>query len=154
MRGLLVAFAFGTVIGLSPMFSEKADAQRFGPSGGGGGIGRVGGMGGGIGRVGGMGGGIGRVGLGPGIGRAGWVGRPGIGRVGWGGVRHAGVGRAGWWGGHPGWRFRRAAWWGAPLAFGVGFGALAYGSCYRWDPYYGTYVNVCYDSYYGGYGYY
>jgi hypothetical protein len=89
----------------------------------------------------------------------GWVGR----RVAWGGaglaarrVAWGGVGiRRGWWGGYPGWRVRRAAWWGAPLAFGVGFGALAYGSCYRWDPYYGTYVNVCYaPSYAGYYGYY
>jgi hypothetical protein len=161
MRRLLAALAIGTVIGLSPVLSEKADAQRFGRGGGvgigGGGIGRVGGIGGGIGRVGIAGPGIGRVGVGSGIGRVGWVGRPGIGGV---GVRYAGLGagyggwgvrRAAWWGGYPGWRVRRAAWWGAPLAFGIGLGAVAYGSCYRWDPYYGTYVNVCYSPYYGGY---
>ena len=34
-------------------------------------------------------------------------------------------------------------------AVGIGIGA-AYGSCYRWDPYYG-WVNVCYTPYYGGY---
>jgi len=166
MRGVLLALAIGTIIGLSPALSGKADAQRMG-RGGGGGIGRVGGVGG-IGRVGIGGPGIGRVGVRPGIGRVGFVGRPGIGpgfgRV---GVRYAGLGASGWggyrgwgvrraaWGGYPGWRVRRAAWWGAPLAFGVGFGALAYGSCYRWDPYYGTYVNVCYGpSYAGYYGYY
>ena len=33
--------------------------------------------------------------------------------------------------------------------------SLAYGSCYRWDPYYGYYVNVCYSPYYASYyGYY
>ena len=143
MRKFLIALA--AVIGLAPMFTEEAEAQRFGR---GGGIGRVG-IGGGIGRVG-IGGGIGRVGIGGGIGRVGFG--PRVAGVGWG---RPGWGRTAWWGGYPGWRVRRAAWWGAPLAVGIGVGALAYGSCYRWDPYYG-YVNVCYATYYGGYysGYY
>jgi hypothetical protein len=90
-------------------------------------------------------GGIGRVGIGvPGRwAGVGWRGGPGlVGRP----VARAALG------GYPGWGVRRAAWWGAPLAFGIGFGALAYGSCYRWDPYYG-YVNVCYSPHYASYGY-
>jgi hypothetical protein len=147
MRKSLIALAAGTAIVFAPMFIEKAEAQRFGR---GGGIGRVG-FGGGMGRVG-FGRGIGRVGFGRGIGRVGF-GR-GIGRVGFGrGIGRVGfgrrIGRVGF-GGYPGWRVRRAAWWGAPLAVGIGVGALAYGSCYQWDPYYG-WVNVCYTPYYGGY---
>ena len=170
MRKSLIALAAGTAIVLAPMFIEKAEAQRFGRGGGigrvgfGGGMGRVGfgrgigrvGFGRGIGRVG-FGGGIGRVGFGRGIGRVGFgrgIGRVGfgrgIGRVGFGGYPGWRVRRAAWWGGYPGWRVRRAAWWGAPLAVGIGVGALAYGSCYQWDPYYG-WVNVCYTPYYGGY---
>ena len=80
MRKFLIALA--AVIGLAPMFTEEAEAQRFGR---GGGIGRVG-IGGGIGRVG-IGGGIGRVGIGGGIGRVGlwpacwrrWLGASGLG---------------------------------------------------------------------------
>jgi hypothetical protein len=138
---------------------------------GGGGIGRVGIGGGGFNRVGigraGWGGGrIAGVGWGgrgwgwagrPGLARAAWYGgRPGLARAAWWGGRpglaraawwggRPGWRRAAWWGGNPGWRFRRAAWWGAPLAFGA-FAAYG-GSCLRWDPYYGGYVNVCYSSY-------
>jgi hypothetical protein len=173
MRKILIALAVGTIIGLAPMFAEQADAQRFG--GRGGGIGRIGGGPGGIGRV---GGGIGRVGVARvggigrvGIGRAGWgggIGRVGVARV--GGIGRVGIGRVGWgprigavglgarrvaWGGWPGWRVRRAAFWGlgVPLAVGaIGYGyGYGSGSCVAWDPYYG-YVNVCYTSYYGGYG--
>jgi hypothetical protein len=145
MRKFVIALAAGTVIGLAPMFAEQAEAQRFGR--GGGGIGRVGGVGG-IGRVGGVGG-IGRVGVGPRVAGVGW-GRPGVGwggpGVGWGrpGTGWAGrpwVGRAGW----GGWG------WGAPLAVGIGVGVAA--SCWRWDPYYGQYVNACAVPGYG-YGYY
>ena len=168
MRKIMIALFAGTVIGFVPMFAEQAEAQRFGGRGGGGGIGRVGIGGGGIGRVG-IGGGFGRVGIGragwggarvagvgwggrgwgwagrPGLARAAWWGgRPGLARAAWWGGR-PGWRRAAWWGGYPGWRFRRAAWWGAPLAFGA-FAAYG-GSCLRWDPYYGGYVNVCYASY-------
>jgi hypothetical protein len=139
MRKFMITLAVGTVIGLVPMFTEQAEAQRFGR---GPGMGRVG-IGGGIGRAG-FGGGIGRVGFGARVAGVGWGGR------GWGWGGRPGLGRAAWWGGYPGWRVRRAAWWGAPLAVGIGFGALAYGSCYRWDPYYG-YINVCSTPYYGGY---
>jgi hypothetical protein len=115
---------------------------------------------------------VGRVGVGRvGIGRGGWRGARvaglGWGGRGWGWRGRPGLARAAWWGGRPGWRraawwgggvgwrraawwgsgwrFRRAAWWGAPLAVG----AFAYGSCYRWDPYYGGYINVCYSRSYG-----
>jgi hypothetical protein len=166
---ILIGLAAATIISLAPMLAEQADAQRFGR--GGGGIGRIG-IGGGVGRIGGWGGGIGRVGWGGArVGGLGWGGR-GLGwggrGLGWGGRAFAlgagagvaraawwggrpGLRRAAWWGGNPGWRFRRAAWWGGPLAFGLGVGALSYGSsCLSWDPYYGQYVNVCYSNY--GYG--
>lgn len=58
MRKFMIALAVGTVIGLVPMFTEQAEAQRLGR---GPGMGRVG-IGGGIGRAG-FGGGIGRVAL-------------------------------------------------------------------------------------------
>jgi hypothetical protein len=174
MRRLVVLAA--TVLLFASLVPEDASAQRGRGIGMGGA--RVGGIGMGGARVGAIGrpmGGIGRVGIGaPGRwagvgwrGGPGLVGRPvaraalggypgwGVRRAAWGGYPGWGVRRAAWWGGYPGWRVRRAAWWGAPLAFGIGVGALAYGSCYRWDPYYGYYVNVCYaPSYASYYGYY
>jgi hypothetical protein len=163
MRRLLVIGA--TALLLASLVPEEASAQR------GRGIGMGGARMGAIGRPIGMGGarvaaigrpmgsvGIGRVGVGRWAGGPGWVGsRVALGGVGvrraavWGGYPAWGVRRAAWWGGYPGWRLRRAAWWGAPLGFGIGFGGFAYGSCYRWDPYYGYYVNVCYRPHYASY---
>jgi hypothetical protein len=161
MRRLVVLAA--TVLLFASLVPEDASAQRGRGIGMGGA--RVGGIGMGGARVGAIGrpmGGIGRVGIGApdrwaGVGwrgGPGLVGRP-VARAALGGYPGLGVRRAAWWGGYPGWRVRRAAWWGAPLAFGIGVGAVAYGSCYRWDPYYGYYVNVCYaPSYASYYGYY
>jgi hypothetical protein len=64
------------------------------------------------------------------------------------GVRHAGLHRPFF---HR--RFvHRRAFIGAAFAAPFFIGA-AYSSCWRWDPYYGEYVNVCYSPYYayGGY---
>ena len=152
MRKILIALAAGTVIGLSPMFAEQADAQRRG-------------FGGGFSGARGIGGGWGGRGLGVRSAGLGWGGRGlgvrGLGvrpaGLGWGGrglgVRHAGLGWGGrgWGWGRPG--FRRAGWgWGVPLAVGVGIGVGAYSSCYQWDPYYG-WVNVCAVPVVAGYGY-